>query len=722
MDKRHSSGSGEIVLVEKSKKARIRKLSAIGGAQASSSFEMVCHVFGREDEELHSKRFKLPRKCLLKNCGIFGSQFLGDCNGVHLGSVPRKLRSAMKKRHRQSASLDCNGVKRPCLKQGDGFRKETVSGPITKDEEEVAETLYALAGLVFPSKEVNVDSKVDSECFDADVTELKNSPTPAVEVGDIKLDPVLPRKAASSNCPSFVEGLAKGIDQVDLLNKPSTHYQPELSNSGKFCTESDNNSLQSQINISSLSAKVEECKDKPFGVAVNFRDPSELSLDSRLKQTVQQQTSVFGRKPEIAVELGTNIGIQVQEQNMLQEPREKGSGLWPGLSTNVSHGARRDSPAATLPPWMDAPCSISKAPVSNGSPFVKVTKLVNGRRSCKKCAVHVYISHLIQSLKSSENQDKLMLQPSQITHEGSRQGAFLGAITNVQSGLNEAVSSSSISVSTAQILPHEAKNSILQNKKFHQDQPSSTLASGARTSPKEVFDFLSLSAGGGSSENNDRFSRAQYGMGPLSQAQVPYLHPKMQHHNLIPFSLNGSHYNSSAPLDNPSMAQQGQLLHSYGNPFYGPQANAIALTKQQIQQQQFHLQKQQQFHLQQQHQSHLQQQQQRLWAAQYRPAGTIPASAPSPSWQSIKQDKCTLIQCGQALYSPPRSTFELVDSKYAPLSQHQQQLMAVTSSFPPGSVKRPDHHLSSVHEDSVGGYRAAAASALPLQLLCNERL
>lgn len=94
------------------------------------------------------------------------------------------------------------------------------------------------------------------------------------------MDPVFPCRATSSSSPSFV-GVAKGTDQVNLLNKPSTQHQPELPNSGKLCMDSTNNVPQNQINISSLSAKVEQCNEKPFGNAVNFSDPSELSLDSR---------------------------------------------------------------------------------------------------------------------------------------------------------------------------------------------------------------------------------------------------------------------------------------------------------------------------------------------------------------------------------------------------------------------------------------------------------
>lgn len=94
------------------------------------------------------------------------------------------------------------------------------------------------------------------------------------------MDPVFPCRATSFSSPSFV-GVAKGTDQVNVLNKPSTQHQPELPNSGKLCMDSNNNVPQNQMNISSVSAKVEQCNEKAFGNAVNFSDPSQLSLDSR---------------------------------------------------------------------------------------------------------------------------------------------------------------------------------------------------------------------------------------------------------------------------------------------------------------------------------------------------------------------------------------------------------------------------------------------------------
>ncbi|CAL2233096.1 unnamed protein product [Prunus armeniaca] len=510
-----AGAGGDFVQSAKSKKERLRKLSALG--TASSSFqdcEMGCDVSDREDE-LPSKRFKLPKK------------FFDDCNGVDHASVPRKLRSAMKKRNRESASPSIPNSKKlnhtmsgiespkrdgvnkpkPYLKQGGSDRslRETVSGDITKDEEEVVETLYALAGL-FPNNDANDNSKLDTESLDANpsaLPESKETPTPAFEVGNDKSGSICPLKATEASSPSSVERLAKETDQADSLNKSSTQSEPELPNSRKFCITSDD-SVPHDLNISSVSAIVEECNEKPTANVVNFSVPSDLSLDSRLKQPVQKESSISGRKPGTALELGKTMGSQVEVHNMVQESKKNGiihacsedffnigPVLWPGLSSNVSHGARNDSPssssqspAAKIPAWMDAALSTSRASVQNVSSFGKVTNVLNGRRMWKKCAAHVYISHLIQALQNSESKDKL--QPNEMRlHEGSKQVALLGAniYTKVKNGI---VSASSIDISSAEKRPNEAKNGILEQKKLYQDQPGSAMGSRAYPSPKQV--------------------------------------------------------------------------------------------------------------------------------------------------------------------------------------------------------------------------------------------
>ena len=70
-------------------------------------------------------------------------------------------------------------------KQGgsDKLPRKSVTGPITKDEEEVVETLYALAGM-FPNNDANEKSKLDSESMAAEPSatpESKESPMPTLE-------------------------------------------------------------------------------------------------------------------------------------------------------------------------------------------------------------------------------------------------------------------------------------------------------------------------------------------------------------------------------------------------------------------------------------------------------------------------------------------------------------------------------------------------------------
>lgn len=60
------------------------------------------------------------------------------------------------------------------LKKQRVSHRQTVSGPITKDEEEVVETLYALAGM-FPNNvasESSDKSKLDSEFLEVDPSTL----------------------------------------------------------------------------------------------------------------------------------------------------------------------------------------------------------------------------------------------------------------------------------------------------------------------------------------------------------------------------------------------------------------------------------------------------------------------------------------------------------------------------------------------------------------------
>jgi hypothetical protein len=125
---------------------------------------------------------------------------------------------------------------------------------------------------------------------------------------------------------------------------------------------------------------------------------------------------------------------------------------------------------------------------------------------------------------------------------------------------------------------------------------------------------------------------------------------------------------------------------------------------------------------QQEQQQEHQEQLQRLWeaqlaAAQYRTSANSTTMTQFPNWQNVRQDSPTQISRAQPTI-PTLSSQEALGPKYAQISQ-QQQLMTITT-LPHARVRRQDHHLSSVYEETGGGFRTVGA--LPLQLLCNDRL
>ncbi|XP_059459880.1 uncharacterized protein LOC132189248 isoform X3 [Corylus avellana] len=778
------SVGGDFRHSERSKKERLRRLSAVGRTSSSyEDYEMGCDVSDREDElrvqapslsNGSNKRFKISKK------------FFDDCNGVDHASVPRKLRSAMKKRNRESISPPLpdskklnhtvsgveshvkNGVKKPKLNVK-RTPEQTLSGPITKDEEEVVETLYALAGM-FPGNDVNEKSKLDSESMEekpSALPESRESTMPSLEAvtkDNLSSMPLIIAEVA--NPSSNVERSLKETTIVDSLNESSVQEQPDLPESKRVRMELDSSVPQLNLHCMPILTKSESNNEKPLV------DADELSLDT----STQPETPLIERKPEIVLGPAIAIASQLEQQSMIKEPtKNEGPALWPGLSSVVSHGVGSHGPsvqssAAKNPGWLDTAIASRDRSFGSGSSSGKISKVDVDGNSWKRCATHVHISHLIRILQMPENQERLLLQPNHLKpQEGSKLGVLM-AINNfhgVRNSLNGIISPTNLCNSTTERNSNEAKTGILQHQRLHQDQPQAALASGVYTPQKQSFDFLSLLAGGGGVEAKNSFNKAGNGLDSMTQLQVPYLQSLAQQQTLMPFSMPQARFSSSAYPDQlsgaPATSHQVQLpVPPYlGSPFCGSHASPTALAKQQQhqlqqQQQQYQLQQQQQQQqqlqqqqqqqqlqqqhqqqqLQQQHQQqqlqqqHQQQQlqqqhqQQCFWAAQvaaqYRPVGTSSSMTQVSSWQQGRQDSPMLIPCAQAIIPPPPSSLEVLGPKYTTVSQQQQHLMAITSSFPPTRLKRQDHALPAVYDETGGGFNASGA--LPLQLLCNERL
>lgn len=724
------NGGDFVVSWEKSK--RIKRLSAVNNNNSESnkgscSYEVEeekkcemgggggCDVFDKEVRQAPSatigtastsnKRFKLPRK------------LIDDCNGV----VPRKLRSAMKKRNRESVSppfpdskklshthggvesLKRDGLKKLGLKVTqpgpDWSSKQSVCGPITKDEEEVVETLYSLAGMFANNEEPKNDCKLGNASLDASrstLQERSESDSPIIEAVKEDLNSIcLPRIDEAAEETWHVE-----TAKVDCLNEPSFQEWPTLSSDK---VQGELGSCVAQVNLPTMFAKQEELKPLCDSFYL-FIAPEQYQDTVKVKQSTQLETSLE-RKPDIALGLTATVSQQDQRHTICQS-KTNGPALWPGLSSTVSSGAcnygsSSQSSATKFPSWMDTDCGATRpSSFQKCSSTGKASKVNTGKRSWKRSSTHVYISRLIRVLQIPESRDSLPLHLNQLRpHDILRQGVFM-TINNFngnRNGLNGATPSRAIVNMTD-------KNSN-QRQRLHQDQPQTP--SGVYNSQKQTFNFLSLSTGGGSLEANNISNGVGNRSEQSAQQQFPYLHSRLQqqHSTLASFPMSQAYCTSSSYPDQPA-AQQARVPQPpyFGNLYGGSRTSPSGFAKQQQKQQQEH-----------------QEQLQRLWeaqlaAAQYRTSANSTTMTQFPNWQNVRQDSPTQISRAQPTI-PTLSSQEALGPKYAQISQ--QQLMTITT-LPHARVRRQDHHLSSVYEETGGGFRTVGA--LPLQLLCNDRL
>ncbi|KAG6774715.1 hypothetical protein POTOM_022081 [Populus tomentosa] len=735
-----SNGGDFVVSLEKSK--RIKRLSAVNNNinKGSCSYEVEkekkcemggggsggCEESDKEEVQAPStvigvvstsnKRFKLPRK------------FLDDCDGVDHATVPRKLRSAMKKRNRESISPHVpdskklnhpnSGVespKRDGLKKSrlnvkqpspDWSRKQSVCGPITKDEEEVVETLYSLAEMFADNEEPKNDCKLDNTSLDASPSTLQE-PTVKEDLNPISLPRI--DEAAEKT-------LLHETPKVDCLNKLSSQERPYLTTDK---IQGELGSRVAQVNLSTILAKQEELKSLCNSINL-FIAPEQYRDTPKVKYSTRLETSLE-RKPDIALGLTTTVS-QLDQRHTICQSKNNGPALWPGLSSTVSsgacnHGSSSQSSATKFPSWMDTALGATRPnSFQNCSSIGKVSKVSTDKRSLKRSTTHVYLSHLIRVLQIPESKDSLPLHLNQPwPHDILRQGAFMtmNDFNGNRNVLNGATSARAI-INIADKNSNQVEMGTLLQRTL-QDQPQTSSVSGVHNSQKQTFNFLSLSTGGSGLEANNSSSGVGKRSEQSAQLQFPYLHSHLQqqHSTLVPFPMSQTYYSSSSHPDQPAAAQQAQIQQpSYlGNLNRGTRASPTGFTK--------HQQKQKQN--QQQQLQHQQQQQNRLWAAQlaaaqYRTVGNSTAMTQFPNWQNGRQDSPAQISFAQTII-PPSSSQEAIGPKYAQISQ--QQLMTITT-LPHARVRRQDHHLSSVYEETGGGFRTGGA--LPLQLLCNESL
>ncbi|KAJ1382570.1 hypothetical protein SESBI_44128 [Sesbania bispinosa] len=642
---------GDLQLSEKSKKEKVRSLSAVGAALSSSQqhCEMGCHVSEKQPHDPSStvvscaKRFKIPKN------------FLNDCNSVHQASVPRKLRSAMKKRSRESILLDSekvnhkiNGIEslKKDSKQGisqDWFLREGVSGPITKDEEEVAETLYALAGM-FPdnngsnhnSRELDEESLPQNSSVLQDLNENVNAALKSSETAQ-----------GATPCPESSPGEAS---KISSLNETIGQEQPERAT---FLMAS--HSTTPTINLQTMPGMVksENCNK----VALH---ESELCLAMGLNMTRQSRISQCERKLDIEFEAGRDVDSKQKQHLILtkEQIQNEGLALWPGLSSVASAGqANQQSFATKAPDWMEAAIRASKQDLmeaSTCSSSGKISEVVIHKRSWKRCAAHVHISHIIRSLEAPKRQvikETELYECHQMrAHEGSKRGVLL-EVHNMK-GMRNGVISATVRN------PHESKNGILQQQCHYRDISQAAPTPRVYGPQKQNFNFLSLSAGNyGLKVDNSNYNKIGSRLEQLSKLQVPYFQSLAQQHGVMPIPTPQSHYASTSYLDQLSVAGPQirlQQPHYHGGSLCGTQYSSTVSNKQE-------------------HQS--------FWGMQ-QPAqvrSTLNCNimrTQYPNWQSGRNDSSAMSPCAQAILPRSPASQEAFGSKITSISGQQLQLIS----------------------------------------------
>ncbi|XP_016568403.2 uncharacterized protein LOC107866899 isoform X2 [Capsicum annuum] len=602
-------------------------------------------------EEIHPdvsvrKRFKFPKK------------FFDECNGVDHASVPRKVRSASKKRIRRLISPPLSISKR-ANHMSDGaetLRKyvsksklnlnrcgssrcmeEELEGPITKDEEEVAETLYALAGMI-PDTDTLSESKINSQ-----LPEVKSLDLPEPETSVIASGVVTAEQDMKTTGSQFS---AEALDQF-----------PDVAASAG-----------------------EAAKSKSFDNA------SQCDTSTNTEQLKISQQPV--------------VAYQANQQNIHKEKRNNGiagSSLWPGLSAvGSSCSGILDSsqfPIAKCPVWFRSTGSELQAQNAESClPTLKDSHVpLDLRKSFKRCAAHVYISRLTKVLQSGVRSGTISSHTSQSSSpDGVKQEIRI--IQNSPTGkVNDdmhGIVSTGSTASTAEKNPTELRNAILLHKRLLQDQQQASTTSGFSSLAKQNVDFLSLSAGSYVIKGTNGANITGHNLeAPISSHKHPALQfwPPQNGYSSAPFRYHPA----------TATAQQVLLPPYLGGASICPSREAtMALPKQMSQQNEL---------------------QKPHFAGQYKFGVT---ASQMGDWLNAGR-QMPIFGLSQAQFAAPSSSAEALSSKYAPPLLNEQELMSTSASRATSRMRGQYYSFPSGMEGN--GHGLYPNNVPSLQLLCNDR-
>ncbi|KAK4771542.1 hypothetical protein SAY87_032074 [Trapa incisa] len=692
-------------LASEKTRRKFQRLSLVGRASSTlSSIDgekaMRTSDVSDKDEELRKvvrgKRVKLPRKSM-EHCNTAKQE----------ASVPRKLRSAMKKRGRESFTPPMSESKKPVYSthhgespQRDDAKKTKeqgrsdsgFSGSITQDEKEVVDALYSLAGVF-----LNNNTGCKSFSTDEESSRAHTSPVPVpggTETSTIFACEATEEKAKLSAPSCNEERLSEEAMRTRCLDGPITPQQLELLDCKLFNKVEDSNAGTDMWITSSHSGSDKNtdevhashsfvlASESNIGAHVNHPEKMDLLLHQRIQEC-----------KDVAMSVNEN---RVDLRSKVDDRQNNGPVLWPGLSSSVLLDESGPMQVCTskVPLWLNRACSTDGLTESS-SPIEKVPRNGVYKVPRKKSVRHVFICHLIQALKLPESKEKLQLQPN-----SGRHGETGLRVNSAESDFNffSDFSSRAFANMIASNSPrssYQARNAVARQNKHSQGLNSSL-------SGNEV-NFLSLSTSvGGFSE----------------RPSAPHVNSMVQQpHMLVGLPASKTYNPRTYPEELSGMTTLQQLppyLGNLGRSFL--QQGSVVISKEQHHQNMFLVGP--------------------TTTTLLKPSGNLKAVSQFPVWQSGRMEPYATVPFASIVHPPPHpaSSIETLGPKHSqPLphvphlihlqqqqQQQQQHLISLQSPLLPTIKKSQDSLLHPARDEAAP--RLHSSSAMPLQLLCNEYL
>lgn len=628
------------------------------------------------------KKLKIPRK-------IFG-----DSNTVDPASVPRKLRSAIRKRSGESTLSPMpdgkrsnnlvNGVeplRKDCLKKSkismqrgclDHSLKLVPSVPISKDEEEVAETLFALAGLI-PLSDLQTKNKMDDESSDAKASDMEEKHENSMPVSRV------PKEDQEVTTTSMTNSEENALIGPKLSERRPMNLNLKVS--------------VPPVSLQKIPHLLRTCDQRPSISSTFFHTSTEPSTESGLNEIKQKKAFIPNSKSLIRTE-----AVEVENQHStLVDRRHNGVSVTSRvLHDSGIYGLHLQSSATIYPSWLNTTTSSSN--LGTGEDTLSTDKLscsMSGRNSWKRCAAHVYISRLIKVLQISEEKETQPLDTSQLRPSQSLGDTLITSdySNNARGKMDGILTHTNMFNSADCKNSHESANIMPVNERHHQDQQEGPSFSRCCGSRNQSFDFLSLSSLVTPAADNG-VNGSRNNLEPGAKGYVVYQHSVAQHGGTIPFSLQQNHLPSNPFRDQGSAVSVGppptplQIPQYFSNPFAPAHMVSMMTSAQQPQPKQ---------------------QQQQIWtaqlAAQFRPGPQLASHI--TKWQNGRKDLRSSRHM-EALNLSSQPCPEELRAKYPHISQQQPQLIAFTRG------RHQHSQLPSVREDN--GNQLRPDGVLPLQL------